>query len=155
MVSGVEGIERLETVAARLKSTVDQELRDTMRDAVKEPVNVFRTGVRKAITAKLPSGYAPTFSGSFRINANVGTGEAGASIRLKGHASGDPRTRDSKALDEGRLRHPVYGRRFKPWKTTSVRPGFWSDPAKKLVDDVRDAISRALVEAARRIEDRL
>jgi hypothetical protein len=144
-VSGISGIDRLYTIAAKLPRTVDLELHKAMQNAIKEPVADMRSAARANIAADLPSGYAPVFAGAFRIVTSVGGGTGLASIRLRGTARGRSKKRDSAALNAGVLRHKTWGR--PPWHSQSVAPGFWDRAAdryaQKLTENVREAVEQA------------
>lgn len=58
-------------------------------------------------------------------------------------ARGKAEQRDVAAVNRGRLRHPVFGRRRSPWRVTVVLPGFVDRPidraGERIAEVVRDA----------------
>jgi len=60
---------------------------------------------------------------------------------------------DLQGLDEGLVRHPVFGNR-KRWVSETVRPGWFSDAEEGKAPEVRDNIDHALDELGRELEAR-
>jgi hypothetical protein len=151
-VSGINGIDEVYRIAAKLPPTLDYELHKEIRQAITEPVADMRREARTNIAAFMPSGYSPIFGGAFRIQSSVGGGGLGgiASIRLRGTAQGRSRKRDSAALNRGVLRHKTWGRL--PWHTQGITPGFWDRAAEKYVEKLHEAVQAALERAAKKTE---
>jgi hypothetical protein len=152
-MSGITGIDELRKAAGVLRGQVDKELSSELEDTARKALEPFRRTVLDQISADMPSGYAPTFAGSFRIVPNITAAMGGVRIRLRGTAQGRAKKRDSAALNRGVLRHKTYGRL--PWHSQGIPPGFWDRPAQKLIEDMRGRLNEAVKKVARKIEAQL
>lgn len=152
-MSGISGMDRLYRLAGHLPELVNEALDEELKTAFEEPVAAFRSDVDRSISSHLPAGYEPTFAGSWNVLVKVEASGGSAKARLRGTARGRTRRRDSAALDRGVLRHKTWGRL--PWHTQGIRPGFWSDPADRLVATMRDQMAEVVRKAAKRIQARL
>lgn len=117
-----------ETKPARIK------LRDATREALPKGGGISHKKGGAAHSMSRWAGVMPSLS-IHESGSNVG-----ATVKLgkKGH--------DFKALNRGRLRHPVFGRRTGPndWWNQSVESGWW-DRAKDLLEpQIRQGVSEAL-----------
>jgi hypothetical protein len=156
---GVDGQQRFFRIAAELPDLIDRELTKEIRDGFKDPVKQFKTAVDEEIRSVMPARYAGVFGGAFKVRQS-GTG---LDLKLKGSARGKAANRDSKARDEGSLKHPVFGRhrrtrrgrKANPWVNQRIRPGFWSRPAKDLAADLEKALEPIAEKAAKRVEKQL
>jgi hypothetical protein len=121
-MSGITGIDRVYRAASVFRTgEVDKVLSDELESAARKAVEPFNRAVYDQIAADMPSGYAPTFAGSFRIIPRISAGNGGVRIRLQGTAQGRAKKRDSAALNRGVLRHKTYGRL--PWHSQGIAPG--------------------------------
>jgi len=55
-------------------------------------------------------------------------------------------------MDEGEIRHPVYGHRKGRWATTTVKPGWFSDAEEAAAPKVRDELVKAIDIVAAKLE---
>lgn len=152
-MSGITGIDRLYRAAGVLRDQVDKDLSEELESAARKAIEPFSRTVFDRINADLPSGYAPVFAASFRVIPRVTGTDGGVRIRLQGTARGRAQKRDAAALNRGVLRHKTYGRL--PWFTQAIRPGFWDEPAKALVADLRSRLRDVIERVAKKIETRL
>ncbi len=156
-MSGVTGQRRLVAVAVKLPDLITKEVRQEVRGGFDEPIEAFKADVTEAIREHLPKrgGYAGVFGGSFRIRRSG----QGLKITLTGTAAGKGSKRDSQALDAGRLKHPVFGRRrhgkARPWVTQAIPPDFWSLPARKLAANIGRYAEPVAKRIAARVEKQL
>lgn len=152
-MSGITGVERLYRIAGKLPEVVDKALSEELENAFTEPVTAFRSEVEDAIGTRFPSGYTEAFLGSWNILVKVDVGGGSAKARLRGTAHGRAKKRDSAALDRGVLRHKTWGR--EPWHSQAITPRFWSDPADRLVERMREKLAEVVEKAAKKIEAQL
>jgi hypothetical protein len=54
-------------------------------------------------------------------------------------------------LDRGRLRHPVFGRMNSSWVSQRIKPGFFSDPAHRVIREVQDGMVQVMDRVAAKI----
>lgn len=130
---------------ARAAHRASAELPKEMRKGIAKIGTPARRAIRKSARTRMPKrgGYAATLGKSIRVTVRTDTriGQAGVTIRT--YAVGKKERRDLPSLNEGRLRHPVYGHRKRRWVTQRVPPKFWDDA----IDEVSDVAERQFAEA--------
>lgn len=137
----VRGAEDFLALSKRLKASGQTELRKELNKALKRAAKPLIAKTRDAARSKLPSGGG---LGGFiarkpqRITTKTGR-NPGVSV---GVAKTDPR------IDEGRLFHPVFGRR--PGVTQRVTPGWFSETLQDEAPAVRDDLIAVLEDIANR-----
>lgn len=125
--------------------------RKRIGDAMKDGVEGLRMVIPVEALIRLPSGYGPVMARSVKVSSSVRLGR-GARVVVRVHAKGKAQARDVSAVDEGRLKHPLFGNR-KRWYTTRVRDGFAYDPfaarhpiivrkVDRVLDDMVDRLER-------------
>lgn len=129
----------LRALARRISAAGDKGLGREMGQALKRTADPVERTLREEY-GELPArgGYASTFTRSVRFRTNLRTSGRTASFRLTTFSQGTHERRDIGALEAGRLRHPIYGRRRKrtagvragnvlanPWAVTTVRGGYF------------------------------
>lgn len=161
-MSGITGIDRLYKAAGVLRERVDEELSKELEDTARKAIDPFNRAVFDRIETDLPKsgGYADLFAASFRVIPRITAQGGGLRIRLQGTAHGRAKKRDAAALNRGVLRHKTYGRATTEsgkslWFSQAIRPGFWDEPAKKLVTDLRGKLAEVVEKVARKIEAQL
>lgn len=92
--------------------------------------------VQASAVRLLPSGYGPLMSKSVRVRTQARERRGAASVTITVSAAGKRENRDVSRINKGVLRHPVYGRRRKPWIAQPVRRGFVDRPVDRLVPQV-------------------
>lgn len=75
----------------------------------------------------LPDRYAKVLRTSLTVRVSRSTKGASAGLKLVGTAKGVKKKRHIKVINDGTLRHPVYGNP-EAWVDQDVKPGFWSQP---------------------------
>jgi hypothetical protein len=98
----------------------------------------------------LPDRYARVLQSSFVVRISRATRGASAGLKLIGTAKGRSRKRHVRTIDQGTLRHQVWGN-SEVWVNQSVKPGFWSDTLSQTRDIPATAIRRAVQNTARTI----
>jgi len=120
-----------------LKQLGDKGLGKQMSKGLLAAGRPLRREIRTEIPKAMPSGYAPVLSKSLRFRQQVKTGRKDARVTIRVHADGQQERRDLPALNRGRLRHPVYGRRRHPWVNQKVRAGVVDRPIDRLAPEIR------------------
>jgi hypothetical protein len=128
-------------VAARLRRA-PKELRKEVRAGLRQAVDPLSDAIRDGIPQYMPrrGGYAALLGGALSLRTTV----TGSGVRITGTSSHDIRARQ-----RGSLRHPVYG--HDRWVNQAVRPGFFTEPPKDHMGEVRDAMIPVLDAFARKI----
>lgn len=155
----VAGADRLDAIAGRLREVGNGGLQQELRRELRKPPKLLERAV-KAEVPRMPAGYERSLEASLRFRTSLLSGAAtGVRVTMHGRGGGGG-DRDVRALDRGVLRHPVYGRRRRttrgrvfnnPWVVQAVRPGFWSDPARRVMRQVQDGMVEAIDRVAAKL----
>ncbi|MBQ1039288.1 hypothetical protein [Micromonospora sp. C81] len=141
--------------------TLDQLIRDLqafegrkevmrqLRKEIREPIPAVRTAIRRRALDTLPArGGLNVWASKTQVTATVSVTSRAARVRLKGSRKSTKDKSDIRRLDQGRVRHPSFGRRGKSqWHSQNVTAGFFTEPAAE-ADEWRDACQQALENAA-------
>lgn len=145
----ITGGAQLRRLAMALRKAAASELRKEMRAAQRKAFAGLRDAIATRAAASLPSGYGPTMARSVRVT--IRTYFSGpTAVRAVVYAKGRRQHRDVRRINAGALRHPVFGNRA-VWSSTRVRPGFASDAAKDLPDEVLAASAEAIERVLQRL----
>jgi len=153
---GVElrGQYELRLLSARLRAagTEGQGLRRELYKAITKAAKPLAADIRDPahLDAYLPNRYAAVLAADLAVTTQKRFGkDPSVAIRAKGRS----KKRKVKMLDEeGVLAHPLYGNRDRWFRQTShVKPGFFSDPAKKAAPAIRSEVLAAMHETAQKI----
>ncbi|MGE5830148.1 MAG: hypothetical protein ACM30G_17570 [Micromonosporaceae bacterium] len=131
-------------VATLLRRAALGDLERERRKAQRVAVKPLEQAIKVEAKATLPKagGYAALMGRAVKVT--VRTGGPGATVlQARVHARGKVELRDVRAVNNGNLRHPVFGRRGSPWKVTTVRPGFVTRPAARTWEQVYRASDEA------------
>jgi hypothetical protein len=138
------GADDLDELRTRIKRHADgkaiqRELNAGMRKATAE----VRRDMKAAILPSLPS--RGGLAASVYRGARMNTSTSRTGVRIKVGKTG--------GLNEGRLRHPVFGNR-KAWvqQTAGINEGFLDEPFEKSKPDLLRAIKRVMDDVARKVE---
>lgn len=126
-------------------------LRREVVDALMEIPEILRPAVIGQAALTLPATYAAIYAASLRVTA-LPSPAGWAAVRVRGSGRSRAKGRDLRAVEDGRLRHPVFGRAREAWSTTAVSPGLWSRAAAAREGAVVDRVERAVDRAADQIE---
>jgi hypothetical protein len=135
----------LNAVAVRLRELGDGGLARELQTTVGRAVDPLKDRIPAALRPHLPDRYADELEAELKVRRSTSLGAAGdtAQVTVLASTSGSKK-RKLRQLDDGILRHPVFGNRKVTWPTQSVTPGWFSDPVEESVPAVRDAIEQAL-----------
>lgn len=141
----ISGAEQFLRVSKALKEQGDKGLKRELNKQLKAAVQPMKSTVLEHIEQYLPSGYAPVMAGRLQVSTAQ---SARTGLRLAFYAQGRRKRRYIRAIDDGTLRHPVYGNR-EAWVNQRVKPGFVSDvlkesdvPFEAIQQAVRNTISK-------------
>lgn len=145
-VSGSKDFERFGAAMAKAaRVDFDREMDRGLMQAGED----IAQAVRRETDHYMPSGYEQLFAA--RLLTKVEKAERFRGVTIIAYANGRSGRRDVERLNEGQLRHPVFGRerplpaqgrfakkrqnlvngRYKnPWSVTKIRPGFFTVPVK-------------------------
>jgi hypothetical protein len=164
VVTYVRGADRFHVVARRLRDTANRkELVAELRKGILAATPDLKDAVRDHAADFLPDAYAAELVPSLRMRTNTSVSGLAVTVTLTVTATGrGGNPRQVGDLEDGDLRHPVFGRtralkrhavhratsRLNPWVKQRVRPGFVSEPMTKAAPAVRrqieDAVDRVL-----------
>jgi hypothetical protein len=142
----VKGQRDLAQVAAALKASGNRDLRKELLRGIREQGKPAIADIRTNARTQLPGrgGLADIIAGS---KFAVRTRATGTSPRVR--LTGTSR-HDVTALDEGTLRHPVYG--SKRWTAQKVTPGWFSTPVLQHAPRMRRNMRAIVRGVAKKIE---
>jgi len=161
----ITGSAELRRLAAQIRAQGDKGLGREMGEGLRKAAAPVETSIRTEF-GKLPSrgGYSALFSKSLRFRTSLRTAGRQASFRLLTFADGTHERRDIKALEGGRLRHPVYGRSSRvkkgvragtiiphAWSVTTVKGGFHRRGTDHAADAAEREMSKVLDDFASRL----
>ena len=139
----IRGVEQLAALARRLKEVGDKGLTREFSRSVTAATKPLVQELRASARATLPK------------SGGLAERVARSQIRTQRRASSGVRVTarnaySIKQMDEGRVRHPVFGNRA-AWATQSVRSGWWTKPTEKVGPEVRQALMQAMEAVARKV----
>lgn len=147
----LRGAADVDALVRRLRTHGDGvAIRKELMRGINSVTKSVREDMRASIAPSLPSrgGLASLVYAKTRLTTQAAYGKnAGVRIRANNRAY------DLRRLNEGRLRHPVFGDRS-TWveQTEGINPGFLDEPFEKSKPEVARGIQRVLADIARRVE---
>lgn len=143
----IRGAEDLERLAKQLKEAGRNDLRKELLAGIRASVKPIISDIRDRIRERLPS--------SGGLADRVATATISARTRLTGKSAGvsliGKRGKSMLSrLNEGILKHPLYGNRSH-WHTQAVEPG-WFD--KAIIEDL-DLLQKNIIDAMERVAEKV
>lgn len=123
-----------------------RELNAQMRDAA-QPMTDF---MLRHLQEFLPDNYAAVLRKTLTVRVSRSTKGGAAGLKLVGTAKGVKKKRHVKVINDGTLRHPVYGNP-EAWVDQPVKPGFWTQPLNLSREIPATQIRRAVQETIRKV----
>lgn len=149
MASLEQGARDLELVGKRLKAQGRGDLRKELLKGIRTEAKPAVADVKASARANLPQrgGLAAIVGGSsFGVRTRLTGNSAG--VRITGTSRS---VKGMRAINAGRLRHPVFGNR-KTWAEQHVEPGFFSEPIERRAPQIRGGIERVMKRIANDVE---
>jgi hypothetical protein len=137
----------LNAVAVRLREIGDGGLARELSRTIGDAVAPLKGRIRAGLKPHLPDPYAEVLDADLKIRRSSSTSGEEARVTVLASADGTKK-RKLRQLDDGFLRHPVFGNRKVTWPTQAVEPGWFTGPVEDAVPQVRDAIEAALDDVA-------
>lgn len=157
----VRGARQVELLAQHLREVARHDLDAELRRNLSRVVKTLGPVVTAAIPAYMPGEYEKVLADAMRYTTSVVTaGARDVHVRLYGDAMGKAYPRHLGDIEQGRLKHPVFGRyrilktrhhRDNKWVTQVIRPGFWSEPLSGEQDRVQNGCLEAMDEIAEKM----
>jgi hypothetical protein len=152
-VSG-PGPYQLRKLSARLREAgkEGQGLRRELYKAINQAAKPLAAEIRNSghLGSYMPDRYAAVLAGDLAVTATKSTSKnPGVAIRAKGRRH----KRKVIQLDNGILKHPLYGNREHWFEQVrgKMRRGFFTDPAERAAPGIRDQVVAALHETGKKI----
>ena len=143
----VYGAAKLDAVARRLKETDNRALRKELYRGIARAGKPLKAAVRKGALEALPKrGGLNAFVAKSRTNLKPLAGKGDAVVRLTTAKKGS----DLRAINRGRLRHPVFGNR-KVWVTQTVPARWFEKSVESQVDEVRKEVVKVIDDVAEKV----
>jgi hypothetical protein len=142
----VQGADELNRVARKLKEAGDKGLRKELYSGLQRATKPIRADVQRSLATVLPQrgGLARKMSRA-RVTTKIRTSNRNTRLRIE---VSSPRGEDIdvKAMDRGRLRHPVFGVWRPNTPTQQIPAGVVTDPLERGAavarHEAQDALSR-------------
>jgi hypothetical protein len=156
----IEGAATLHRVAAQMRAEGRKDLGRAMGSALSRAADPVKSSIRESAAQTMPSGYSGLFSKSLRFRLDRRNGAQQATATLITFADGTSERRDVRALEAGRLRHPVFGRgrrlrsgshKTNPWAVTNIRPGFHRRGTVHAMDEAQKQLGKVINDYAERL----
>lgn len=140
-----------------------KDLSKAMGRALSNAAEPVKRSIRSSAAQTMPKGggYDAAFGKSLRFRVQQRGGGNSATVSLITYADGVSERRDIKALEGGKLRHPVFGRSSSgrrkgervahPWAVTSIRVGFHRRGTDQAADRAADALEGVVKDYAQRL----
>lgn len=160
MAVAVRGGTKFHTVARKLRGAADRkEMVQELRKGILKATPALKDAVRSRAPEFLPNAYAAELVPSLRMTTVTNTTGDQVTVRLTVTALGHGgNARQVGNLEDGDLKHPVFGRtralrrhavhratsKPNPWVMQRVRPGFVTEPMNDKRPAVRDQIEAAV-----------
>jgi len=126
-------------VQKALKDAGTKEMRTRLRKIMSEETKPLRQKIKKSALDTLPASGGLAKWAAKTPSSNTDFRERSAGVRItmakKGH--------DLAALNRGRLRHPLFGKR-KHWYTQEIAEGFFTKPIEEDGDALKGRIKDAI-----------
>lgn len=149
----ITGTQQFVTLAKKLNAQGRQgrglwrELNTQLKQAAEPMIDV----VKLHLSDYLPDAYAKVLRTSLTVRVSRSTKGNAAGLKLVGVAKGVKKKRHIKVINDGTLRHPVYGNP-EVWVDQPVRPGFWSTPLDSARAIPAKQIRRAVQNTIRKLD---
>jgi hypothetical protein len=139
MKVGVSGTNDLYRLAAALREAGERKLAARLDRGIHKAARVIEDRVHKDTDEYMPKGFERTFAAALTSKRTVSL-VRGRSVTITFTAKGKKDPRKLTDMEQGRLRHPVYGRyrRLKngrrmrnPWVTQRIKSGVISIPVRE------------------------
>jgi hypothetical protein len=148
----IRGAEDVDRLVRSIRAHADAKaLRKELYAGLNRVTKGVREDMKASIGPSLPSrgGLAALVMAKASLTTGPASGRnAGVRIRARARKGGG----DLKRMNEGRLRHPVFGNR-RVWvqQTAGVIPGFLDDSFEKQKPEISRAVQRVMDDIARKV----
>lgn len=164
----VAGGESFARAAAAFREAGNKGMLRQLTKAADRAADHIEREVRDSTDRYMPRGYERTFAQALRVRRQKRTQGHGARVTLMFAGAGRGEPRDVRRMEEGELRHPVFGRRRRlknpggykqsgrhadrvsggqyrnPWVAQRIRPGFVSEPGNRAAPKARQEFVEAI-----------
>lgn len=150
----VTGARQLERLGLELKAAgvEGKGLRRNLLASLRVAAQPLAQAAKDSALEKLPkSGGLNEYIANSNIVARTRLTGPRVGVRIVAKKSGGSKGHDLEAMDAGKFRHPVYGRKGTKWQEQSVEPGWFSEPMKKSAPEMEAAALLALEVTAREL----
>lgn len=149
----ITGTEQFVALARRLnqQGSAGRGLWRELNTEIKGAAEPMTDAVMQHLDKYVPSGYAPVLRSSLTVRVSRSTRGASAGLKLVASAKGRGKKRHIKVINQGTLRHPVWGN-MTTWVNQRIRPGFWDQPLTQAREIPAKHIRRAIQNTIRKLD---
>jgi hypothetical protein len=146
----ITGAATFSKVAAQIRAEGNKDLSRAMGRALEKVTRPVTQSITAEAGRAMPSGYRSLLTGSLRHRASRRNAGQQAQLIIRTYADGKKERRDLPSLEEGELRHPLFGRK-KVWYVTSITPGFHRRGTELAADEAESAMNKVVQDFAARL----
>lgn len=137
----LRGAEQFAELSKRLRAAADKDLQREMSKSITAAMKPLTTAIRASAASTLPK--------SGGLAGRIAKSQMRTRRRASGISLVARNAYTLQRLDDGSVRHPVFGR--KVWVTQSVAPGWWTKPTTAFAPIAAKAVQQALDDVAAKI----
>ena len=142
------GVQTIEQVGRKLKATGNKELKKELQRGITAATKPLRQKLKAAAKADLPQrGGLAALVGGASFTASIRTSGREVGVRIIGRRKGYSLAQ----IDEGVIRHPVFGRDV--WVEQRIKGGWFTKTAEADAPQIRRAVVDVLDDVAKKLAD--
>ena len=148
---------KLQRVAVAVKDSGSKDLRRELEKGLRRSVRTMPKTFRAGALGWLPhrGGLAYEIGADLRFRSSVNVNPGRMRLRITGSARGPSgKARDLYKMNQGRLRHPVFGNR-RVWVMQAIRPRWWDDAGIVAAQEAYGEIVKAVDVTAEHLKAQL
>ena len=157
----VTGTADFKILGAKLK-VADKSMRLKLGRNIRAATAPLKSAIPEAAQRLPKSGGLADLVAKTPIRTSITNNSMGLHVKVR--SAGSPPVRDVRAIDEGKLRHPVFGSNARrvaghlkdsikadKWVSQSVPSGYFSDPVDAATPEITAAVTKAIDEIAKEL----
>lgn len=146
MAEGIRGAEQLSALAKRFNEAGRKDLRIELYRGINRATKPLKEEVKKNLPTYMPANYVRVLQPKLKLTTSKRTNANSPGVIIRARANNR-----LDQLEDGTLRHPLFGMRGE-WYNTTIKPGFFSVTLKDNADEVAKSVQKAMDEVAKKIE---
>lgn len=143
----VQGADDLARLSRRLKEAGDKDLNRELRKGIQRATKPLKEAAKRSARERLPKrGGLNEWVAKSKFSVRTSSSQRSARVRLVASRG----KTDERAINRGRLRHPVFGNR-KVWVTQDVTPGWFTKPMVEGLAPVQREVLKVMDDITKKV----